>query len=363
MKAEALREWRRRRRRRRLIAAVGLAVIVIIAAGFVLFAFFRPNAPIGGATKSTRLPPAATKPLTLNLPPPDLLRPISPEEAMKENAERPFSGRADTPAAPFKLNADAKSRERAIECMTQAVYYEAASEGADGQRAVAQIVINRMRHPGYPASICGVIYQGSERPTGCQFTFTCDGSLARLPVQSLWKQAQKIASEALSGKVFGTVGHATHYHADYVLPFWADSLDKSVRVGRHIFYRLKGVFGSARAFSQRYGGYEPEPPPPSAVGVALEAIASANPMLNIPTEDSGLEAPAGDLIPPAPPEHKLLADLNQGTLVLDGGAPRLSEPKNPSPAKKPQTCDADDEKRFRPITATDMHAQSGKGGC
>jgi spore germination cell wall hydrolase CwlJ-like protein len=108
--------------------------------------------------------------------------------------------------------------DRALTCLTQAVYYEAASEGVDGGRAVAQVVLNRMRHPGYPASVCGVVYQGADRPTGCQFTFTCDGSLLRAPVQALWARSRKIAEEALKGRVFATVGHATHYHADYVLP-------------------------------------------------------------------------------------------------------------------------------------------------
>jgi spore germination cell wall hydrolase CwlJ-like protein len=86
-------------------------------------------------------------------------------------------------------------------------------------------VLNRMRHPGYPASICGVVYQGADRTTGCQFTFTCDGSLLRTPLASLWARSRKIAEDALSGRVYAPIGHATHYHADYVLPYWADSLD------------------------------------------------------------------------------------------------------------------------------------------
>jgi spore germination cell wall hydrolase CwlJ-like protein len=366
MKAESLADWRKLRQRRRLIAAaIGLGVVAAIVAGIVLFIFFRSNPSTVTATRTTRLPPAIAATSPFNLPPPDLLRPIPPEEALKENAERPFSGRPDTAAVAFNLQNDEKSRARALECMTQAVYYEAASEGADGQRAVAQVVLNRMRHPGYPASVCGVIYQGSDRPTGCQFTFTCDGSVVRIPVPSLWKQAQKIASEALAGKVFPPVGHATHYHADYVLPFWADSLDKSVKVGRHIFYRLKGGLGSPRAFSQRYSGSEPEPPSPSSVQVALDAVGITNPMLNIPTEDAGLQAqaPTGDLIPPpAPPEQKLLADATRGTLVLDGDSPGLPASTERTPEKKPEACgDATQDKRFRPLSPRDMHASGG--GC
>lgn len=364
MKAEALKEWRKLRQRRRLmIAAAGLGLIGAVVAGIILFVFFRPNTVVA-PTRSAPLPQVtASTAIPLNLPPPDLLRPIPPEEAMKENAERPFSGRPDTPATPFKLNADDKSRERALECLTQAVYYEAASEGADGQRAVAQVVLNRMRHPGYPASVCGVIYQGSERPTGCQFTFTCDGSLARLPIDSLWKQAQKIAAQALAGKVFGQVGHATHYHADYVLPYWADSLDKSVRVGRHIFYRLKGGLGSAGAFSQRYSGREPEPPPPSTVEVALQAIEGADPSLAAPGIDSNLQVSAGELVAPAPPQANLLADTTRGSLLLDGDTPALAKPTTPvQPTKSPACGDQQNGKQLRPLSANDLHAR-GAGGC
>ena len=121
-----------------------------------------------------------------SLPPPNLLRPLTPEEAAKENADRPFVERPDSPASRFVLRTDKEDSERALTCLTQAVYYEAASEGADGGRAVAQVVLNRMRHPGYPASVCGVVYQGADRATGCQFTFTCDCSLLRTPVASLW---------------------------------------------------------------------------------------------------------------------------------------------------------------------------------
>src|SRR5206468_3935199 len=147
-------------------------------------------------------------------PPPNLLKPVSPDEALKENAERPFVARSDSPATHFVLKAQGEDRERAVTCLTQAIYYEAASEGVDGGRAVAQVILNRMRHPGFPASVCGVVYEGSDRGTGCQFTFTCDGSLLRPHVDSLWTRSRKIAEQALAGNVFAPVGHATHYHAD-----------------------------------------------------------------------------------------------------------------------------------------------------
>src|SRR4029078_6672102 len=177
------------------IAAVGLAVIMAQESGL-----WSGSSGGRGAGDSARVPAAGA--IALNLPPPDLLRPLSPEEAAKENAQRPFVKRPMPPAANVGLKTAEEDRERALNCLTQAVYYEAAGEGPDGERAVAQVVLNRMHHPGYPASVCGVIYQGSERGTGCQFPFTCDGSLLRTPAPALWTRARKIAEESLDGKVF-----------------------------------------------------------------------------------------------------------------------------------------------------------------
>jgi len=144
----------------------------------------------------------------------------------------------------------------ALTCLTQAVYFEAGFEPAAGKRAVAQVILNRMRHPAYPKSVCGVIYQGSERRTGCQFSFTCDGALLRTPAASAWRDAGAVAAAALAGYVEPTVGTATHYHADYVLPKWAFNLAKIEKIGAHIFYRFPGNWGKAGAFSGGYSGIE-----------------------------------------------------------------------------------------------------------
>lgn len=144
----------------------------------------------------------------------------------------------------------------ALKCLTQAVYYEAANEPLNGRRAVAQVVLNRMRHPAYPKSVCGVVYQGAERRTGCQFSFTCDGALLRVPAAGRWGEAQAVAQAALAGYVEPAVGTATFYHADYVLPKWAFTLGKITQIGRHIFYRFNGNWGMAGAFSGRYAGTE-----------------------------------------------------------------------------------------------------------
>jgi hypothetical protein len=139
-----------------------------------------------------------------------------------------------------------------LQCLTAAVYYEARSESFEGQRAVAQVVLNRVRHPAFPKSVCGVVYQGSNRRTGCQFSFTCDGSLRARRDPESWARARRVAGAALAGSVYGPVGHATHYHASYVQPWWAASLTRAVTVGSHIFYRWRGAWGDPKSFRRPY---------------------------------------------------------------------------------------------------------------
>jgi hypothetical protein len=180
------------------------------------------------------------------------------DDAVALNNLRPFAGLPIRPMRPFVLQADADDASRALHCMTQAIYYEAAREPVRGQEAVAQVVLNRVRHPAYPKSICGVVYQGSARPTGCQFTFTCDGALRWTPQPALWRQAQDVARRALTGFVDKDVGSATHYHAAYVIPYWAPTLVKMTQVGQHIFYRWTGPWGEPPAFTGHYQGREAE---------------------------------------------------------------------------------------------------------
>ena len=193
------------------------------------------------------------------VPPPLLLRPLAPRDALKINRTIPFSREPNTAARPFKLRGDDAAIERAVECLATAIYYEAGAEPLDGRRAVAQTVLNRVRHPAFVPSVCGVVYQGSTRLTGCQFSFTCDGSMWRRPSLSGWAEARALAARALAGAVFAPVGNATHYHADYVVPYWATSLAKITVVGRHIFYRWPGWWGTAAAFAKKHGGDEPDP--------------------------------------------------------------------------------------------------------
>ncbi len=223
---------------------------------------------LDSVTRPTVAPPAVQ---------PLLVRNLAPATAADVNREIPFASGPNLPARPFKLGRiDAEPRSRALDCLSQAIYYEAGSESADGQRAVAQVVLNRVRHPAYPSSVCAVVYQGSERVTGCQFTYTCDGALASRPSIAGMARARKIADAALRGKIYAPVGTATHYHTDYVVPYWAASLDKSAVVGTHIFYRWSGGWGRPAAFGQRYSGREAEPAALRAAALSAElAEASA----------------------------------------------------------------------------------------
>ena len=146
----------------------------------------------------------------------------------------------------------------ALQCLTEAIYYEAGNEHRAGQEAVAQVVLNRMRHRAYPNSVCGVVYQGVNDRV-CQFSFTCDGSLLDTPVPEVWDKAEKVARGALAGKQASAIGTATHYHADYVVPKWAYSLAKLKVIGTHIFYRMPGEIGDPGAFSAKWAGSERVP--------------------------------------------------------------------------------------------------------
>jgi hypothetical protein len=209
------------------------------------------------------------------------------------------------PARPFFSAGVGLTHARAQECLAQAVWYEAASESEAGQRAVAQVVLNRVAHPSWPSSVCGVVYQGSERKTGCQFTFTCDGSLARRPSGASWARAQRIASEALAGSVYAPVGLATHYHTLWVNPYWASTLDHLGTIGAHRFYRLRGNAGEKSAFNAAYNGLESGPLAraanaalASAAGASLpDASAAARPAISYDIAP----APAAPVAASAPP--------------------------------------------------------------
>ncbi len=217
-------------------------------------------------------------------------------------------------AQPFSTaHASAIDRGRALQCLTAAIYYEAASEPDDGQRAVAQVVLNRVRHPAFPSTVCGVVYQGSERTSGCQFSFACDGSMARIPSKSGWARAMRAAATALAGQVFAPVGLATHYHTYAVTPAWNPTLVMTDAIGAHFFHRWKGYWGTALAFHQLYRGNEPFPGPhPKLIQPAplMTIAAAATPAIGLAPQPASAAAPA--LATLILPEH-----ADTGTPIAD----------------------------------------------
>ncbi len=123
-------------------------------------------------------------------------------------------------------------------CLAQAIYYEARSEARVGQLAVADVVLNRVSSPVYPDTICEVVFQGSQRKTGCQFSFTCDGSMKARLNERKWREAEMLAGAVLAGIRKPVSRYATHYHADYVSPPWAQTLTPTAVIGAHKFYRF-----------------------------------------------------------------------------------------------------------------------------
>ena len=133
---------------------------------------------------------------------------------------------------------DALDKEQ--RCLAEAVYFEARSEPEEGQAAVAQVVLNRVKSGLYPTNVCGVVYQNRHRYMGCQFSFACEGKSLRIADGPSWQSASRIAKEVIEGRTYlSEVGGATHYHADYVKPGWSRRLKKMDVIGRHIFYSLK----------------------------------------------------------------------------------------------------------------------------
>jgi spore germination cell wall hydrolase CwlJ-like protein len=182
---------------------------------------------------------------------------LDPDDARAYNASVPFAPGPKPAARPFRFPGGSADLARAVDCLAAALVYEAGDDPV-GERAVAQVVLNRLRHPAFPKTVCGVVFEGSTRSTGCQFTFTCDGALRRWrPSAAHWSRAQAIAAQALNGSVYRPVGHATHYHTDWVVPYWQSSLDKIAKVGTHLFFRWTGWWGTPGAFGRRPSGVEP----------------------------------------------------------------------------------------------------------
>lgn len=163
---------------------------------------------------------------------------LSMAEARQSNAAVPIDARRRVPAAPYVFHGGPASRAQATDCLATAALYEAGNDPRE-QKAIIQVVLNRVGLPGFPKTVCGVVYQGADRTTGCQFSFVCDGSLVRRPEHRGWAAARRAARRALGGYVFADVGRATNYHTDWMVPYWRGSLVKVARVRTHLFYVRK----------------------------------------------------------------------------------------------------------------------------
>lgn len=306
-----------------------LAVLVGTAAVFVLWPMMGARAP-----QATPVAPSTQNPIAL--PPgletfslsPQEVRPLTPEDARRVNAEMPNSTLPIRPARRFIAPvADVESYARALDCLTAAIFYEAASEPAAGQAAVAQVILNRMHHPAYPKTVCGVVFEGSERTTGCQFTFTCDGALARPPSALGWARARAVAGAALNGGVASGVGMATHYHADFVVPYWAPRLAKIGQIGAHIFYRWPGSWGLPSAFTGRYAYPEPVQPKMAVLSSFTQPPLAAD-------LDAAFVLPELPPLPPEP-EEAASAPIRIAPRTTSAPIPLVTPP--PAPSAAPET--------------------------
>lgn len=229
------------------------------------------------------------------------------------------------PAGPYRL-IGALDSSRELECMTQAVYFEARGETPAGQAAVAQVVLNRVRHPAFPKSVCGVVFQGAGTRIGCQFSFACDGSMRRGKESAAWNRAQRVASRALSGVVMASVGDATHFHTVNVAPNWGPRMIRTAAVGLHVFYKL----GRGGAVDNR-PIYANATLPPAAPEPRLDGEIRLASATLAPAEAEAMVVTHGTGAPLAAQTH---------APVEAKGASKPSEPLQVTPTKAPRAVDA-----------------------
>lgn len=280
-----------------LFAIAGMASVVP-----ALLVANAPDIPRRAHRSAQQVRPASRVVPPAELPPvePVAFVDMSPDEARAYNETIPFSTDPNPAARPFAYRGSAEDKARALDCLAAGVLYEAGDD-AKGEQAVAQVVLNRLRHPAFPKTVCGVVFEGQERSTGCQFTFSCDGALTKWqPSEAAWTGARQIAAMALNGKVFAPVGHATHYHTDWVVPYWQASLDKVARVGSHLFFRWSGWWGTPPAFNRHLVPGEP-------VIAALAPFSPAHRAATDASDDAG-------------------AALAEGAVATGTMAPLASEP-------------------------------------
>jgi hypothetical protein len=300
----------------RLAFAFGApAIVMATVMGAVWLSTSRLDPVLGPSRPVLFTPPSELYPTTGSLgldppsPPPNIDEREPAWQAQARNALIPYSRANPLSPARFSAAADRETPAAALQCLTSAIYYEAGREPDAGKRAVAQVVVNRWANRAFPKTICGVIDQGAPAP-GCQFSFMCDGSLARKPSPEAWRDAETTARAALSGYVETSVGAATHYHADYVVPVWARTMLKLAKLGRHIFYRWPGaaaymatpvaVAPAAAADVSVGSSAPPTAQPPAAPPAAPQAMHSSPPA-DTPAAAPRPQSPAAVIAPVAVP--------------------------------------------------------------
>ncbi len=224
-------------------------------------------------------------------------------------------------AQPFHMRG-ALDESRDLECLTQAVYYEARGEIAAGQEAVAQVVLNRVRHPAFPKTICGVVFQ--HKGAGCQFSFACDGSASHHMETAAWRRAERVAAAALDGHVASTVGNATHFHVASLGQVWSSGMTRVAQIGSHVFYRFGGPAGAPRMFHA-----EPEPSAPVQTAEKTTGARVVTASFAPPSAGSLLSASAAVV------EHAAAAveSVTKPAQPAANAAPKAEAPKADAPAK------------------------------
>jgi spore germination cell wall hydrolase CwlJ-like protein len=189
---------------------------------------------------------------------------------------------------------DALDSTRDLECLTQAVYYEARGESPRGQQAVAQVVLNRVKHPAFPKTVCAVVFQGASTGHGCQFSFACDGSMHDRREPAAWRRAEAVAARALSGAVMAEVGRSTHFHVMGLAPDWDQDMIRVAQVGMHVFYRFGHVGTVVPAMSA--DGLQTAAAAPAPASQAQPVLASLLPT-SVVAEASSARAQTQDAAP------------------------------------------------------------------
>ena len=361
--------------------APALALVGLLLLPFLFLGLFHqtPHSPVHDREAAVEqvLPLPAVPDLPATGEDTVILSQLAADDAQARNAAVGFAAAGPGKATPFSFRGSSADRARARDCLALAGMAEAG--GGDGdQRAVMQVILNRVRHPAFAKTVCGVVFEGSQRPTGCQFSFTCDGSLARRYSDAAWRAARVRADEMLAGAIDATVGNATHFHANYVYPWWSDKLDKVAQVGPHIFFRWRGFWGTRNALSARYGGGEPDP---LRLQETALTVATANPLptlmqggeavRSITTEMVNQTTEGGDATPSSPGAgiHFVLVSPSDAPAALVDKARSLCGSEgycrvqgwsdaNNIPAKLPLTEEARRSVRFSFVSASANAAEA-----